>query len=359
MPDLLISDQDKLDALTERLAESTRLVLDTEFVREKTYHPQACLLQIATGDTLACVDLRAPLDFGTIGPVLLNRDSTKVIHAARQDLEIFYRFLGNIPGPLFDTQIAAAFCGFPDQIGYAGLVQQLLGVTLDKQHTRTDWSRRPLSDAQLEYAADDVRYLVEIDALLRERLQQLGRLEWAAEESRRLEDESLYKIEPENAADRVKGRSKLQPASRAVVNALAEWREREAQDRDRPRQWILKDQELIALAETKPTDSESLQAILGRRLRGGKESTVLGLIRDSVHTVVADEPMPPPLTAKQKADISRLMKQLREIAEDSGISAPLLATRRDVTRLVLGERELELLKGWRREVAGELLAACD
>ena len=214
--------------------------LDTEFLREKTYYPKLCLLQVATPDSVACID---PLALDTLDPILdlvFDPGITKVMHSARQDMEIFYHLRGAAPGPVFDTQVAALLLGYPDQIGYGNLVSEVLNVRLEKLHTRADWSIRPLTQDQVSYAADDVIYLVDVYLNLRNRLVERGRLEWLDEDFARLSSDALYSNPPEDAWLRVKGGNRLKGAALAVLQALAGWRETLAQQRDRPRGWILR-----------------------------------------------------------------------------------------------------------------------
>ena len=207
MQDVTYIDTDQaLASACEELAGADRIALDTEFIRERTYFPGICLIQMTAGDGIVLVD---PLKVARLEPLyalLADASITKVLHAARQDFEIFYHLTGRVPAPLFDTQIAAALAGFPDQVGYASLVEAILGVELDKSHTRTNWQRRPLSEAQLAYAADDVRYLGPVCDRLTEMLTASGRLAWAREDSAALEDTGLYVLHPENAWRRAYGR---------------------------------------------------------------------------------------------------------------------------------------------------------
>jgi ribonuclease D len=223
-PVLYVDTPAALDSLCAQLADASWFALDTEFLREKTYYPKLCLLQIATPDVVACVDPLALDDLAPLLALLADRNITKVLHSARQDMEIFYHLTGSPHAPVFDTQIAAPLLGLADQIGYANLVKEMLGVTLDKLHTRADWSLRPLGEEQLRYAADDVIYLAALYQPLLERLQSHGRLEWLDEDFRQLASPELYAINPENAWLKVKGGNRLKGASLSILQALANFR---------------------------------------------------------------------------------------------------------------------------------------
>ena len=214
-----IDEQRALETVCATLSQAPWFAIDTEFLREKTYYPKLCLVQVATPDMVACID---PLTLDDITPlldVIFDQQITKVMHAARQDMEIFYHLRGTVPAPVFDTQIAALLLGLPDQVGYGGLVQELLGVRLHKLHSRTDWSQRPLDEAQVDYAADDVIYLAQAYQLMQEKLRESDRLDWLADDLRSLSDPALYAAHPENAWLRVKGEQAIR--CRAVYPAGA------------------------------------------------------------------------------------------------------------------------------------------
>jgi ribonuclease D len=213
-----------LDAFCKQISTAEWIALDTEFLREKTYYPKLCLLQIATPDTVACIDPIALDDLSPVLDVIFDEGITKVMHSGRQDMEIFFNIHGKPPSPIFDTQIAALLLGYADQIGYANLVKEMLGIELDKLHTRADWSLRPLSADQLKYAADDVVYLAEIYRKMTAQLTEMGRLAWLAGDFERLTSPELYGNPPGQAWLKVKGGNRLKGASLSVLQALAEWR---------------------------------------------------------------------------------------------------------------------------------------
>lgn len=352
-----IDHPDQAEATARSLRAASRLAFDTEFIREDTYSGKLCLLQVSDGEHVACVDVLALEGVGPFGELLTDPAVVKVFHAARQDLEILYELLGSVPAPLWDTQLAAALLGYPDQVGYAALVSGELDAPLAKDHARTDWSRRPLSPEQLEYAADDVRHLLPLADRLGERLEALGRADWAAEESAALTRESLYAFDADGAWRRVKAAGQLEGQALARLVALARWREEEARRRNRPRRWILRDDALMDLARTGPDSPRAVAAVPSvppavARRHGGALADLLARAADD----------PPPerpaggrMEPAQDRAARKLMGRLREIAQTRQVSAPLVATRRDVERLVLGDRDLPLLSGWRREIAGQAL----
>jgi ribonuclease D len=332
--------------------------LDTEFIRDRTYYPQLCLIQISAPGVLASVDPLAGLDLSPLDELLLDRSIVKILHASRQDFEVIFLDRKLVPVPVFDTQLAAALAGFGDQPGYAKLVEAMLGISLDKGHTRTDWSRRPLSQDQMAYAIDDVRYLKAIYDGLNERLKANDRAHWLDEDFRALEDPTLYEVLPSEAWRRVKGAGRLRGAANIVLRSLAEWRERVAQDEDRPRGWILKDDVLVDLAQSRPKDQEALS-----RFRGFSD----GLLRQHGQQILAclspDEgaedlstPRSKPLTPDEEDLLDLLQVTTRLRARELGVSAQSLATRKDLTAHIRDGGDGNLMHGWRRAALGEVLA---
>jgi len=354
-----------LAAFCQSIAASGWIALDTEFMRERTYHARLCLIQVADPDRIACIDPLALSELAPLLEILYDPGTTKVLHAAQQDLEVFYDLRGQVPAPVFDTQIAAALVGHGNQTGYARLAQSLLGVQLDKSRSRSDWSRRPLEAEDLAYAADDVRYLRRIYTRLREELDRRGRRSWLDEDFRALADPERYAKSPEQAWRRVKGGSRLRARSFAALRRLAAWRETQARKRNLPRQWVLKDSLLLDVAQRLPS---SLQAL--ERVRGMPANVV----RRHGETLVAiveqareePEPGPPParpdqrLGEEQQPLVDLLMSLVRLRGAQQDISPATLASRRDIEMLLLGQRELDVLRGWRRHAVGDdLLAALD
>ena len=355
---LYIDSPAALAELCTRLKGQPWLAVDTEFMRERTYYPELCLVQVATDDLVACVD---PLALPSLEPLLsllLDEHMVKVLHAARQDLEIFYHLAGRVPQPVFDTQVAARFLGLPDQAGYGAVVQSLLGITLDKSHARTDWARRPLPAAALEYAADDVRHLRNLYHKILAELAARGRGPWVEPELKALTDEKLYRPDPDNVWSRIRGIQRLKPKTLTLFKALAAWRERTAMAENRPRQWILKDEALMDLARQLPADLESLAAVrgVGESLAKRHGAELLKLLKaESQDAEPERHKREAPLKPEQDALVDALNALLRLQAAKGDVSVASLANRAELERLVRGERDLPLLKEWRLEMAGREL----
>ncbi len=351
----------KLTSLIDSCRESDFLALDTEFMRERTYFPQLCLIQMATSDVAALIDPLALRELRPLYEFLAEPTRVKVLHAARQDLEVLLLAGGRLPAPLFDTQVAAGLLGLPGQIGFGDAVSKRLGHTLAKGLARTDWARRPLSAEQLVYAADDVRFLVPLYLNLREALQREGRLGWLEEDMRLLGNESLYSTEPAAAWQRLRGLEQLAPAQRAAVKRLAAWREERAIRHDKPRSWILADDALRAVAERLPTTSDELQKIAvlppATARRHGEE--LLELLTEARNRADQEPPATPFVRADpaQTQLAQQLMARVRKEAEKLRISPELLATRRDIEQLVFAGKLGLPAEGWRREVIGQTLLA--
>jgi ribonuclease D len=348
---------DEAQALARDWAGVGQLAVDTEFVRETTYRAQLCLMQLSDGQRVVCLDMLALQGPGPFGKLLTDPAVRKVFHSARQDLEVLTEHLGAVPGPVWDTQIAAALLGYPDQVGYTQLAGAELDVTLPKDHARTDWSRRPLSAEQLRYAAADVHWLLPLAERLEAGLTRLGRLDWVADENAALCDPGLYAIDPAEAWRRVKGLGQVEGQAFARLVALARWREEEALRRNRPRRWILRDEALLALAAQQSDELDTLAAaacVPPAVLRRHGE-TLVALMREAADAVPPTRHLPARLEPAQDRLARRLMARVRELAERHRVSSSLLATRRDIEALVLGRRDLPVLAGWRRELAGEEL----
>lgn len=348
-----------LAELGPRLESVECVGLDTEFLRERTYRAELCLLQLSSQSDAWCIDPLAVTDLAPLAGPLTAPGITKVMHASRQDIEVLLPAVGLVR-PVFDTQIAAALTGLPAQIGYADLVRRLLGQELAKSHTRTDWSRRPLSEEQIEYALDDVRYLIPLKTQLEEQLGKLGRSSWLEEEMTVLADARAFTTEPEQAWLRVKGLRDLDPARVRLARALAAWRERRASERNRPRGWILDDTALREIVLKVPRSAAALAAI------GEIPAGVVKHCGDELLACVGSAEVPDPTPAipgRTRPDPVRtaLVKKLatlnQAIAADLGLSPEVLATRRDLEQLAEGRRDVAMLRGWRRAVIGERMLA--
>jgi len=350
-----------LDPLREVLSQEERIGLDTEFMRESTYFPQLCLLQIASGEQIFCADPLGDFDLAEFWQALIR--PSWIVHSGRQDVEVLFLASGLMPDRMFDTQIAAALLGYAPQLGYGGLVSELFGVELAKTHTRADWSRRPLAEEFLRYAAEDVEYLLPAYDLLAARLSSEGRLQWAEEDAMDLLDRSLYAPDPEVAVQRLKGARYLRGRPRRAAEKLAAWREREALRLDRPRQWILKDAVLLSVALAGPV-SESVLArttdLPPKVLRRSGNELLAILAAAEAEASSPDDycqsPGPPPRTDEtEKKRLKPMLAQVSKIASSLGIQPEVIASRKELTAALNGERKLRVFKGWRRDLVGEKL----
>ena len=353
----IISDTTGLAQVCEQLKAANAIGLDTEFMRERTYFAQLCLLQLSVDDDAFCIDTLALRDLSALRASMGAAQVPKVLHAARQDLEVLSPATGPVIG-LFDTQVAAALIGLPAQVGYAELVQRLLSTSLHKTETRTDWSRRPLSHAQLAYALDDVRYLLPLRDRLRQRLEQLGRWGWFEQEMAELDAVGSFEADPQQAWRRFKGLVDLDPERQRLVCALAAWREQRAISGDRPRNWILPDAALRDIVLRAPRTLAQLEAAtpLPEGILNHSGPQILAVIEAAqLPDRLAPLPQrrrPDPATTEAVRKLSQLAQQ---IGRELGIAPEILATRREMERLVSGARDGAVLAGWRREVIGERL----
>ncbi len=355
-----INTTEKLDQLCRQIIQEPWIALDTEFLREKTYYPQFCLLQIATPEWVACVDPIALPDLDKLFDAIYQPDIVKVLHSCRQDLEIFYQITGKVPGPVFDTQIAAPLLGFQENPGYAMLVSSFLNINLSKAHTRTDWSVRPLSDAQVQYAADDVIYLCKIYQMMCEQLEKLGRLKWLEHDFELLKDTELYQISPANAWLKIRGKNKLTGKQLSIVQALAEWREETAQKIDRPRNWLVRDDMLLELAKLQPETEEELAKVrnINERLVNRHGKVICRLINDAKERApvpLYEQGRPPKRTQQQEAILDVLTAVVRIRADENSLNPVVLATRKDLEKLIYDGTDNPVLQGWRYSMVGEEL----
>jgi ribonuclease D len=357
---VLIETTEALAALCERLRAEPFVTIDTEFMRERTYWPELCVVQLAGADDVAVVDALAEgIDLAPLGPLLADPAVLKVFHAARQDIEIFVLRYGAVPTPMFDTQVAAMVAGFGDQVGYDTLVQTLAGGQIEKAHRFSDWAARPLSPAQLAYAAADVTWLRIVYERLRERLGREQRIDWVTEEMAVLSDPATYRAEPEDMWLRLRPRSSNRRYLGAV-RALAAWREREAQRVNIPRQRLLKDEALLEIAATAPDSPDALA-----RARGISKSFAEGRTGAALLEAIAaaralpEEALPAAprgsdAPARPSPALVALLKVLLAAkCEQHHVAPRLVAVSEDLDRLALGDDAgLPALHGWRRDVFG-------
>ncbi len=333
------------------------VTIDTEFLRETTFWPILCVVQLATPEEAVAIDALAEgLDLTPLFDLMADPNLVKVFHAARQDIEIIWNLAKLVPAPLFDTQVAAMVCGFGDQIAYSELTQAVCGVSLDKSSRFTDWSRRPLSDAQIDYAIADVTHLRDIYLDLRLRLEKSGRLSWLDDEMALLSSPSTYEQHPSNAWERFRNRAR-KPRDLAVLMEVAAWREAEAQSRDVPRSRVLKDDVLVEVALAAPRTPDELSNL--RTFPRGMEKSRGGIdILAAVQRGLARDPKTLPKREKERrsgggATVELLKVLLRQVAEAEGVAPKMIATVEDLEAIASDDNaKVASLMGWRREIFG-------
>lgn len=355
-----ITSTEALARFCEKAAKFEFVTVDTEFLRETTYWPKLCLVQIATDDEAVLVDPLAPgIDLAPFFSLLADPTVTKVFHAARQDIEIFVKLTGQVPANIYDTQVAASVCGFGDSVSYDNLVRSICNVELDKSSRFTDWSARPLSEKQKTYALADVTYLRDIYRTLAAQVESTGRGSWVDDELELLRSIDTYVVQPEAAWERL--RTKLgRPRDLAALKALAAWRERRAQTTDQPRSRVLKDDALVELAMQRPQTSEAfdkLRAVQRGFGRSGGGAEVIELLKQIEALPKSELPKPleryrGPSPKGAVGDLLRVL--LKAVAEEHGVAARIIATSDDIDALVLDDNaDIPALKGWRRKLFGD------
>ncbi len=340
------------------------VAMDTEFLRERTYAPELCLIQIADERSAACIDPLAMDDLSPLGALLAEPAMTKIFHSCRQDLEALDTRTPIHASNLYDTQLAAAFCGYGDQVSYAALVDSVCAVHLPKSHTRADWSRRPLPEAQLEYALDDVKYLPELRHELDRRLERKGRIAWHREACREAVNPAHYRFAPDDAWVRLRGIDRLDAVGQICAKKLAAWREQRAHDRNLPRGWILATPALLQICRERPKSVKQLAKVaeIGPRLVKHAGHRIIDIVTQSEQAGHGDDAATAGsprqmLTAEQRRRVKEIMRLLESRAEQEGISRSLFANRQEVENFVGGQlptpTDLPLFNGWRGELVGE------
>ena len=341
-----------------RLARHPFVTVDTEFLRETTFWPKVCVIQLASTEDVFVVDTLAEgIDLTPFFDLMANPHVVKVFHAARQDIEIVWNLARLVPSPMFDTQVAAMVCGYGDQVSYGDLVQRIAHVALDKSSRFTDWSRRPLSDSQVNYAKADVTHLRDVYLHLKARLERTSRTDWLGDEMATLSSPSTYEQKPENAWERLKGRAR-KPRDIAVLMEVAGWREHEAQSRDVPRSRVLKDDVLVEIALAAPRDAEALGNL--RAFPRGMERSKAGAeILAAVERGLARDPKSIPKLERDRrpqrdaAAVELLKVLLRQVAERHGVAPKMIATVEDLEAIASGQTNgIAALTGWRRDLFG-------
>ncbi len=364
----LIESPEKMDGLLERLNNETLIAVDTEFFRETTYYPQLALVQIATDSVVACID---PLVFNAkqgLKKLLLNDNITKIFHSCSQDLEVLFYYLGEVPNIIYDTQIANALLTEHHQIGYAALVENELGIVLDKSQTRTNWLQRPLTQKQLQYAGDDVLYLYQLHKILDEKLQRLDRKLWFDEDSKNLtSDNNSFQVATDTLWKRVKGASKLNRNKLAIAQAIAQWREQLAQQKDRTRRRMLADDIVVELAFSTPENTPGIEKIIGKKYNFTQQEKQQLLEAINIAKKIPIEQCPNNrfnvLDNEQKTLLKTLQQLINNKAEELAISAAILSSRKALETLILSSNkadlsltsELNTMRGWRLQCIGQQL----
>jgi ribonuclease D len=360
-PDMtLITEQNRLNEFCATLKNCPFITLDTEFLREKTYYPKLCLIQISDPDgNAAAIDpLAENLDLEPVFALLFDKNILKVIHSGRQDLEIFYNLTQKVVKPIFDTQIAAMVCGYGDSVGYEALVRNIAGLQIDKSSQFTDWSRRPLSDRQIEYALGDVTHLIKVYKHLAAELEKKSRTSWVFEEEGILTDPKTYENDPMLAWERIKIKTP-KPKTLAVLQGLAAWRERQAQKRDVPKGWILRDETLADMAAQMPKNEAQLKKI--RNMPEDLSKNHIGQTLIDIITAASQsdpqtwpalekrKPLPPSVAAT--VDILRMLMKIQ--CTEQGVATKLLASTEDLEALAAEDAaDVPAMKGWRFEMFG-------
>ncbi len=362
---MLITGAAELEGVISGTKATRSVGMDTEFLREKTYRAKLCLVQIATDEDIYLIDPLQGLDLSRVAELIADPDVEIIVHAGKQDFELFYEEYGVVPANVFDIQLAAAFAGYGSSLPYGRLVDEIAGVQLVKGESYTDWCRRPLTESQTRYAADDVRYLRAIAARLMKELEGLGRVEWAREEMRRqFEDVESYRFDPDSAWRKVSGRGSLTARQLAVLKEVAGWREKTASHRNVPRGWLVRDPSLIEIARRGPSSPGELKGIRGLNQREAERSArdIIAAVRAGRSSEVIEATPAPPKSAQARARmLSGLADAIvRARCEQAKIATELVTNRTELEALLaevvngsLDTGRHRILNGWRRDLAGE------
>ncbi|MFK5984208.1 MAG: ribonuclease D [Pseudomonadota bacterium] len=357
-----ITDKQQLDKICQQFKGSQYLIIDTEFIRQTTYFPILALLQVYDGKTIALIDPVTIEDLSPLFEICYDPNIVKVLHSARQDMEIFYHICGKLPTPIFDTQIAAALLGYGSQIGYAALTKAILNIDLDKSQTRTNWLKRPLNKKQLEYAANDVQYLEQIYLIQKQQLQQQQRLSWLENDFGFLTEQKTYQVNKLDLWKKIRGHNRLKQDQLVVLQHLVCWREDIAIAKNLTRKRVIHDEFLLEIATQKPKQLSDLQNFqcLSEQLLKKHGKTIVEIVNGSLASPPQNWPQQPKriqLNQQQDAMTDCLMAINHLCADTNKISPNCLCNRKELEKLVLGKRSLGILTGWRYELAGKKLLA--
>ena len=353
-----ITNQNTLNTFYEKCTKEKFLAVDTEFIRDSTYYPSLCLIQIAGIDFAGAIDPLAKLDMSPIWKLLINKNILKIFHAGRQDLEIFFELMGEIPTPIYDTQIAAMFCGLGDQIGYEGLVNHFLGLSVNKQHQFTNWLQRPLSKSQIDYAISDVTHLVKIFPLINNLIKDNNREDWVSKETEYLSKKELYQVNPNEVWKKIKLKNS-NPQMLNLLKHLASWRENECKKRNLPRTRLIRDDVLINISFSKPKTISQLKNIraIPRNLSNDDFYQILDVVENALKTKREEWPLVPNSNPLQisKSSLELLKLLLKYCSEESGLAEKVIANTEDMKSILEGKKNnTKVFIGWRYKIFGEM-----
>ena len=355
-----ITDKDTLIKFYDKCVKEKILAIDTEFIRDNTYYPCLCLIQIAGSNFSAAIDPLSDLDLTPIWKLLSNEKILKVFHAGRQDIEIFFHLTGEIPKPIYDTQIASMFCGFGDQVGYEHLVNNFLGITINKEYQFTNWFQRPLSKKQIEYAISDVTHLIKIYPLIKKLIENLNRKSWVEKETSYLCKKELYHTNPEEVWKKIKLKN-YNPKMLNFLKRLAAWRENECKKRNIPRNKLLRDDVLINISYSKPSTINEFKKIRGapKNFSETDSNAILDLIKNTKSVRPETFPFQKKIIKKlnsPKSSLDLLKLLLKHCSEESGMAEKLIANSDDLRAILNGEKQdLKVFTGWRNEIFGNFV----
>lgn len=356
-----INKVDDFEAFIERAKSSSILAIDTEFMREKTYYAMLCLLQIATDDEVVIIDPFAVTNLRPLGVLMEDQSIVKLFHAGTQDLEIIYREIGTLPWPLFDTQVAATLMGHTQQIGYANLVHAECGVSLKKMDSFTDWTRRPLTESQLDYAADDVIYLPRVYESMVKQLEAKGRLKWLDQDFREMVDPTRYKQNPRERFRRLKRASSMSRRQLSAAREMAAWRETRAIARDIPRKWVLTDEQIVEACKREARTVDELYMVRGMREKLPiRDARMVAALMAKGMDLPPEEWPTPSGSSKNEANVDLVLDLMTALvrlrARENDVALQTLASHGDLVSIARGYTEdVEVLRGWRRTIVGEEL----
>jgi len=354
----MITTSQALKECCNELANSHFLALDTEFLREKTYFPKLALIQIANESSTYVIDPLAIDNLDDFFTLVNNPDITKVLHSARQDYEIFFNLQGHLPKPIFDTQVAASLLGYGEQIGYANLIKNLLDIDVDKSQTRTDWTKRPLNDKQLDYAASDVIHLAKVYPMMLKRLDELNRTNWLDDDFKQLTSEETFQADKRSMWKKIKSANRLPSKKLSIVQELADWRETQAILQDRPRKHVLSDDSIVDIANQQPDTISGIREIrqINPRLKEPDFKQLLECVRTGLNKPESEWPKfaskhKPSMEQSAIVDILSVIVQIS--AAENQISPAFICNKKDLVKIVCGDADSPLYKGWRKQLVGE------